>query len=563
MSTDKTKAFRQKIADAFVKSLSEDPKNWKKEWMGSHIPINGGTGRRYSGINRFLLQYQMAELETSDPRFYTYRQVEQLNENSEESIHVKKGSKGFEVEFWSFWYPEEKRKVSYQEAAKLQEDGKEVKPMARYYHVFHASQIEGLPVYEKVQNLEVKESEIINNIAIAMRLQLRHDGGDRAFYSPISDSIHLPRPEDFKSEHAYIGTALHELAHATGAKHRLNRTFGQRGSEEYAREELVAEIASCFACEALNYEMSDEHFENHKAYVQSWISQIKDKPEVLMKAIKEAEKASDYLEKAVFMEQTMTMELQKKQEREPAKDICHEKEAASKLSFYVAEVSEYHDLGEYHDGLSLQEAFRIYDQIPESRMHGNKEIGFNFDDGRFQGQHILMSRGRVYDDLINDISFLRENPLVQQAISDCKSEMQKRHGRKMENQAYIADYYVVEDLQHSPLNVMRFENLSDAIKQYSGISSENMKALGIMNTELLPGSLDFIQCKDGVDCLIEDYKHEKGWQNDEVKEAVKEIAAAVEVMRENAVYQTIQSASKVKQNTDNSEIMEERDYERT
>ena len=235
MSSDKTKAFRQKIADAFIKSLSEDPRNWKKEWMGSHIPINGETGRRYSGINRFLLQYQMAAMETSDPRFYTYRQVEQLNEKSEESIHVKRGSKGFEVEFWSFWFPEEKRKVSYAEAVKLQEEGKEVKPMARYYHVFHASQIEGLPAYEKVRNLEIKESEIINNIAIAMRLQLRHDGGDRAFYSPVSDSVHLPRPEDFTSEHAYIGTALHELAHATGAKHRLNRTFGQRGSEEYAR----------------------------------------------------------------------------------------------------------------------------------------------------------------------------------------------------------------------------------------------------------------------------------------------------------------------------------------
>jgi putative DNA primase/helicase len=51
-------------------------------------------------------------------------------------------------------------------------------------------------------------------------------GGDRAFYSPATDSITLPRPEQFESGAAFYGTALHEHAHWVGAPSRLAREFG-------------------------------------------------------------------------------------------------------------------------------------------------------------------------------------------------------------------------------------------------------------------------------------------------------------------------------------------------
>ena len=66
-------------------------------------------------------------------------------------------------------------------------------------------------------------------------------------------------------------------------------------SHEYAVEELVAEISACFTSSEIGLEYQGEHFDNHKAYVQSWISRIEDKPEVLFEAIKQAEQASDYL----------------------------------------------------------------------------------------------------------------------------------------------------------------------------------------------------------------------------------------------------------------------------
>lgn len=92
-------------------------------------------------------------------------------------------------------------------------------------------------------------------------------------------------------------TALHELSHATGAEKRLNRDIRNVfGTEKYAYEELVAEISACFMSEHIQIEQTEEHVNNHKAYIQSWTKALSEKPEMLMKAIRDAEKAANYLE---------------------------------------------------------------------------------------------------------------------------------------------------------------------------------------------------------------------------------------------------------------------------
>jgi hypothetical protein len=130
-----------------------------------------------------------------------------------------------------------------------------------------------------------------------------NEGGDRAYYSPAMDIVNMPEIERFKSEYAYMSTFLHEAAHASGASSRLNRDMtGTFGSQDYAREELRAEIASAFTAQAtgIHYNQND-CMENHKAYVQSWISILENNPNELFSAIKDAEKISDYLiEKGEF-----------------------------------------------------------------------------------------------------------------------------------------------------------------------------------------------------------------------------------------------------------------------
>lgn len=117
---------------------------------------------------------------------------------------------------------------------------------------------------------------------------------NRAFYRSASDTISLPPRDDFKSEALFYGTALHESAHATGNEKRLNRDVGKNefGSEGYAKEELVAEMTSAF----LAAETGIPHdMEDHKAYIQSWASALKNDKNEIFRAAKLADQAANYM----------------------------------------------------------------------------------------------------------------------------------------------------------------------------------------------------------------------------------------------------------------------------
>lgn len=98
-----------------------------------------------------------------------------------------------------------------------------------------------------------------------------------------------------------------------------------------------------------------------------------------------------------------------------------EKEEPS-ISFYVAECMEYPVMGEYHENLTLQEAYELYEKIPPERIHGVKGIGFRLEDRSiYDGLFELMSGGTVIKDVINEIPHYRESPLVQKAIADMEA----------------------------------------------------------------------------------------------------------------------------------------------
>ena len=98
-----------------------------------------------------------------------------------------------------------------------------------------------------------------------------------------------------------------------------------------------------------------------------------------------------------------------------------EKEEPS-ISFYVAECMEYPVMGEYHENLTLQEAYEIYEKIPPERIHGVKGIGFRLEDGSiYDGLFELMSGGTAIKDIINEIPHYRESLLVQKAITDMEA----------------------------------------------------------------------------------------------------------------------------------------------
>ena len=89
---------------------------------------------------------------------------------------------------------------------------------------------------------------------------------------------------------------------------------------------------------------------------------------------------------------------------------------------------------------------------------------------------------------------------------------------------FIAHFYVAEDIQkRGALDIKEFHSLEDALNAYHKLPNNQRKALGAMNTEALPGSLDFVQCVDGKNTIIQDYTKVEGWQNAEVLNSIAQI----------------------------------------
>lgn len=110
---------------------------------------------------------------------------------------------------------------------------------------------------------------------------------------------------------------------------------------------------------------------------------------------------------------------------------------------------------------------------------------------------------------------------------------------KMPELHYIDHYYVVEDLQkQGKLDIQEYSSLSEALENYFALPTHKMKALGIQNQFPLPGSLDFIQCKNGVDHLTEDWTKVTGWLNPQIYQTVQYLKESLEVHETQIAYDT-------------------------
>lgn len=285
--------LQQQLAEQFLHILEEEKLDWKKEWSGlSGRPYNPVSKTVYHGSNYFSLLLTSMAKGYQDPRWCTFAQIK------EQGWTLKAGKgQSAKIEFWYPYDREQKKAISWQE---FREAGGQINDryqlFSRAYSVYNGDMIVGIPKLEVTQN-EIQPVELVDTISGSMGVSISYHKSDQAFYRPVEDRIYLPYRQQFHSEYAYASTALHELSHATGSEHRLNRKQGgEFGTEPYAYEELVAEISSCFLSSELPMGQTEEHLKNHKAYVQSWIQGIKEQPEALFRAVKDAEQAAAYLE---------------------------------------------------------------------------------------------------------------------------------------------------------------------------------------------------------------------------------------------------------------------------
>jgi antirestriction protein ArdC len=297
------------VTDRIIKELEKGNIPWHKPWIRPttkyktiKVEINPNecaysrtTGKPYSFLNQMLLGIA--------GEWATYKQI------TEAGGKVRKGEKASVCVFWKF---------NEVKTGKFNPDGSEIieqVPCLRYYNVFHvATQCEDIkPKTRKVFTEETiadgKENtyewdaieaadEIVRQYIERTGITIKEQIGDRAFYTPAFDSITTPARSQFRDPAEFYSTLFHEMTHSTGHRTRLNRFCDAAqfkfGSESYSKEELVAELGAAAMNNMLGIENKDT-FRNSAAYIQSWVSALKNDNKLIVSASSRAEKAVNYI----------------------------------------------------------------------------------------------------------------------------------------------------------------------------------------------------------------------------------------------------------------------------
>ena len=303
---DKLTPQRKKLVDTIMANLENNHSLWRQGWKVTGAPVSAITGKRYNGVNRLFLTSATMERGYSDNRWLTYNQMKEKGcdfKRDAEGNSMGKNA-GVSIEYFSLYNKETKKPFDRNtldgmtEAERDDYMDENVIALRKYYCVFNAEVIEGIPEREKY----TVDPRGKNNRAEGI-LQYWNDneakiiyGGDNAYYRPSIDEIHLPERNAFVDLPEFYSTAMHEVGHSTGHETRLNRDLsGGFGTAKYAEEELRAEIASMFIEQDLEIETSEKHIENNSAYIQEWHDKIKEDPNILFRAIADAEKICKFV----------------------------------------------------------------------------------------------------------------------------------------------------------------------------------------------------------------------------------------------------------------------------
>ena len=274
------------VTSQVVKGLEHGIVPWRKPWRMSEC-ANFSSGRRYTGVNPWLLHIECMRNKWAHPLFATFNQITAMGGT------VRKGEHGTMVVFT-------KQQMVDKEITRDGETKVEQKAiyLLRYYKVFNLAQTDGLGdkvakhLPTVVNHDTVAEAD---DIISASGADIRHGGGV-ACYSPDADTVFMPDKNSFDTNTDYYHTTFHELIHWTGHESRFNRLTGLVGFsiDNYAQEELVAECGACM----LGVEVGIVHSvrENDQAYINGWLSKIKGGDAgMVLKAASQADKAADYI----------------------------------------------------------------------------------------------------------------------------------------------------------------------------------------------------------------------------------------------------------------------------
>ncbi len=294
MASKDHRPLHEIVAEDLIRRLEQGTAPWQKPWVDGkpdfQLPYNAISGNRYRGINMFSLLSKDRE----DPRWLTFNQASSLG------LKVGRGEKASLVQYVKI--NELQTQKDERGNPLLDKMGKPLKveiplsrPLISNAWVFNAAQIEGIQPLHSTTKTEQQWTphQRAESLIVATGADIVHRTGDRAFYSLTDDRITMPMRAQFQHADAYYSTLLHEMGHWTGHRDRLDRRLiNAFGSQEYAREELRAEIASML----VGQELGIGHDPNkHASYVQSWITLLRTTPLEIQSAAADAERIFRYL----------------------------------------------------------------------------------------------------------------------------------------------------------------------------------------------------------------------------------------------------------------------------
>ena len=355
-SSSYSDAVIQQFADMMIKRMEEmKDSNWQKGWMNGRgdagFPRNALTGRLYNGINPFMLMYDTIEHEYTTSMYLTARQLFSMNdslkdpstgkialENLDKVMKINKGEKAFPVYYMIHKYKDmQGKEYSDQEYNDLSEEQrKDIKAYfyPKVHHLFNIDQTNMKEVnpslynsfvdkYTKRPSLPDSEgmyiNEEIDSLLAHSKPSVWKSGKDNlSWYCPIEqtdnissphynlskDFIKVPLKNQYKTSDSnegifadgqeFYATLLHEMAHSTGPKGRLNRDLnGSFGDKKYAKEELVAELSAALISSTMGFDKRIN--DNNAKYVSSWLKVLKEEPSFIKTVLSDVGKASDMI----------------------------------------------------------------------------------------------------------------------------------------------------------------------------------------------------------------------------------------------------------------------------
>jgi antirestriction protein ArdC len=274
-----------KLLAAIERDPGKPQMPWRRAGAPLWMPVNALTGSLYRGVNVVSLWVTAEERSYTHPIFATYKQWQELG------AQVKKGEKSALVIKYGEYEVDP-------DPDRGDDDGKRV--YAKAAHVFNCAQVDGFvpPALPEMLGPVERIDNVAHFIAnTGARIEI---GGDRAYYRPSTDTVHMPEEglfvgtDSMSRSESWHATEAHEVVHWTSHKDRCARELGRRfGDKAYCAEELVAEIGSAMLCAELG--VSQDVRADHAQYLAQWLELMKADSKAIFTAAAAAGKAVDYL----------------------------------------------------------------------------------------------------------------------------------------------------------------------------------------------------------------------------------------------------------------------------